>query len=52
MDKSGNLQKTIQERGGAPSVETVAVSLVRLIDGSTREKEGGQFVHVDGTRLP
>ena len=52
MDKSGGLQKMIQERGGALSVGTVSVSLVRLINESTREKEGGQFVHVDGSRLP
>lgn len=52
MDTSGNLRRMVEARGDLPTVETVSVSLIKIIDESTREKEGGQFVHVDGTRLP
>ena len=32
--------------------EDAAKALVNLIDGSTRDKDGGEFINVDGTRLP
>ncbi len=32
--------------------EEAAKALVNLIDGSTRDKDGGEFINVDGTRLP
>ncbi|KJA22257.1 hypothetical protein HYPSUDRAFT_41152 [Hypholoma sublateritium FD-334 SS-4] len=54
-DKSGALQKLVEEDVGGknwPTVETVSVSLIKIIDESTREKDGGEFIHVDGTRLP
>ncbi|KJA22262.1 hypothetical protein HYPSUDRAFT_41161 [Hypholoma sublateritium FD-334 SS-4] len=52
-DKSGVLQTLIDaETSNVPTVETVSVSLIKLIDESTRDKEGAQFVNVDGTRLP
>lgn len=52
-DKSGALQKLVEDdvSENLPTAETVSVSLVKIIDESTRENEGGQFVHVDGTRL-
>ena len=51
-DKTGELQKWINsEISQLPTVETVSVSLINLIDDSTREKDGGQFLNVDGTRI-
>ena len=51
-DKTGELQKWINsEISKVPTVETVSVSLIKLIDDSTREKDGGQFLNVDGTRI-
>ena len=32
--------------------EEAANALINLIDGSTRDKDGGEFINVDGTRLP
>ena len=32
--------------------EEAANSLINLIDGSTRDKEGGEFINVDGTKIP
>ena len=32
--------------------EAAARALLSLIDGSTRDKDGGEFINVDGTRLP
>ena len=50
--KTGELQKWINsEISKVPTVETVSVSLIKLIDDSTREKDGGQFLNVDGTRI-
>ena len=51
-DTTGMLQKMMETTPALPTVEGASVLLVKLIDESTREKEGGQFVHVDGTRLP
>ena len=51
-DKTGELQKWINsEISKVPTVESVSVSLIKLIDDSTREKDGGQFLNVDGTRI-
>ena len=51
-DKTSELQKWINsEISKVPTVETVSVSLIKLIDDSTREKDGGQFLNVDGTRI-
>ena len=51
-DKSGSLQKLVDEDApNLPSVDTVALSLIKLIDESTREKDGGEFLYVDGTHL-
>ncbi|KJA22259.1 hypothetical protein HYPSUDRAFT_186447 [Hypholoma sublateritium FD-334 SS-4] len=51
---SGALKKLVEEGASAswPTVETASVSLLKVIDESTREKDGGEFTHVDGTRLP
>ncbi|KJA22255.1 hypothetical protein HYPSUDRAFT_41149 [Hypholoma sublateritium FD-334 SS-4] len=54
-DKSGTLQKLAVDDGSLnwrATVETVSVSLIKIIDESTREKDGGEFIHVDGTRIP
>ncbi|KJA22316.1 hypothetical protein HYPSUDRAFT_41181 [Hypholoma sublateritium FD-334 SS-4] len=50
-DTSGLMKKMVDGLPNLPTVETVSVSLISLIDGSTREKDGGQFIHVDGTRV-
>lgn len=34
-----------------PTPETAAESLIKLIDASTREKDGGLFTYVTGDRL-
>ncbi|KAJ3501769.1 hypothetical protein NLJ89_g9193 [Agrocybe chaxingu] len=34
------------------SVEEASVLLVNIVDNATREKEGGEFVNVDGSRIP
>jgi hypothetical protein len=51
QDTSATL-KEIFKQGGLPSVEVVSAKLVEIIDNSTRDGEGGQFVDVDGGRLP
>ncbi|KJA22326.1 hypothetical protein HYPSUDRAFT_164726 [Hypholoma sublateritium FD-334 SS-4] len=51
-DTTGLLKKMLETIPTLPTAETASALLIKLIDGSTREKEGGQFVHVDGTRLP
>jgi hypothetical protein len=33
-------------------VEVASTKLVEIIDNSTREGEGGQFVNIDGSRIP
>jgi hypothetical protein len=34
------------------SVKDATAKLVKIIDESTRDGEGGQFVNLDGTRIP
>lgn len=41
----------VETHGGIPSVDEASVKLLQLVDESTRAKEGGEFVHIDGTRL-
>lgn len=50
-DKTGLLKKKVEANPNLPTGEAVSVSLINLIDESTREKDGGQFVHVDGMHL-
>ena len=49
LDKSGLLEKAAQ--GNGLTADEAGVKLAEIIDNSTREGEGGQFVHVDGSRL-
>ena len=51
-DTVGFFRKWAEANPDVPSVDTVAGPLLNIIDESTREKEGGQFVHIDGSRLP
>ncbi len=51
-DTTGLLNKVVETLPTLPTVEAAYALLVKLIDESTREKEGGQFVNIDGTRLP
>ncbi|KIK51421.1 hypothetical protein GYMLUDRAFT_252115 [Collybiopsis luxurians FD-317 M1] len=49
MDKSGvlgSVQDQIQI-----STEECATALVKIIYGATREKDGGEFINVDGTKI-
>ncbi|KJA22263.1 hypothetical protein HYPSUDRAFT_215866 [Hypholoma sublateritium FD-334 SS-4] len=48
---SGTSQKRRKATENPPTAEIVSVALVKLIDESTRDKDGGQFVHIDGTQL-
>ncbi|KAH9485089.1 putative oxidoreductase C24B10.20 [Psilocybe cubensis] len=50
-DKTGNFQRMIESMPQL-SAGNVVESLVKIIDGSTRERNGGEFMHVDGTKLP
>lgn len=50
MDTTGSLAP-IQDAIAMES-EDAAVSLIDIIDGSTREKDGGEFINVDGSRTP
>lgn len=52
-DTTGMLKKMLDSAvPNLPTAQTVAALLIKLIDESTRENEGGHFVHVDGTQLP
>lgn len=49
LDKSGLLAPIIDIAAIPPA--TAASLLIKIIDNSTREKEGGEFVNIDGTRV-
>lgn len=52
-DTSGTFRRLVGEHApDLPSVYTAAVSLLKVVDESTRAKDGGEFLHVDGTHLP
>lgn len=52
-DKSGEYQDLIKKRGyGLPPAPEVAALLLKIIDNSTREENGGEFMSVDGGKLP
>jgi hypothetical protein len=48
-DESGVLTKMIEEHG--MSIAEGSTHLVKIIEESTREKDGGEFVNFDGSRL-
>ncbi|KJA15534.1 hypothetical protein HYPSUDRAFT_219976 [Hypholoma sublateritium FD-334 SS-4] len=50
-DTTGTLKKMLALFPSIPTVETASVALVKIIDESSREKEGGEFVEFDGTRI-
>jgi hypothetical protein len=49
LDKSGLLAKAAEAKG--LTADEAGVKLAEIIENSTREGEGGQFVHVDESRL-
>jgi NAD(P)-dependent dehydrogenase (short-subunit alcohol dehydrogenase family) len=49
QDTSGTIQDFFDQAGLTP--EVVSAKLVEIIDNSTRDGEGGQFVNVHGGRL-
>ncbi|KJA22327.1 hypothetical protein HYPSUDRAFT_186492 [Hypholoma sublateritium FD-334 SS-4] len=50
-DTSGTFENMLSVYPILPSGEMVAESLLKVIDNSTRAKEGGEFIDVDGTKL-
>jgi hypothetical protein len=50
-NKTGTLRE-LAEKMSVQSVEVASAKLIDIIDNSTREKEGGEFVTVDGERIP
>ncbi|PPQ80882.1 hypothetical protein CVT25_001891 [Psilocybe cyanescens] len=38
--------------GAEPTAAEAAVSILKVIDEATREKNGGEFMHLDGTKIP
>jgi hypothetical protein len=48
-DTTGTLKNAIAQIGLSP--EDASAQLIDIIDNSTREGEGGQFVNVDGGRI-
>lgn len=52
QDTTGVISDMTAQYSDFPTAEKAAVLLLDIIDGSTREKDGGQFVNVDGRRVP
>ncbi|KAJ3501770.1 hypothetical protein NLJ89_g9192 [Agrocybe chaxingu] len=50
LDKTGEIAKLLDQ--ASVSIEDASVMLVNIVDNATREKEGGEFVDVDGGRIP
>ncbi|KAF9024456.1 NAD(P)-binding protein [Hymenopellis radicata] len=50
LDKTGSLAQ-IQDAMSIPG-ETAARMLVGIVEDATREKDGGEFVNIDGTKIP
>lgn len=34
------------------SPKEAAVQLIKIIDEATRDKDGGEFINIDGTKMP
>lgn len=49
-DRSGVLAELVEKYGEFPTADKAAVLLLNIIDDSTREKDGGQFINIDGSR--
>ena len=50
-DKAGALLELAEKMSVQP-VEVASARLIDIIDNSTREKEGGEYVTIEGERLP
>ena len=50
LDESGTYEKLATPI--ARTVEQASTLLLSIIDKSTREKDGGEFLNVDGSKLP
>ncbi|TFK37008.1 hypothetical protein BDQ12DRAFT_724461 [Crucibulum laeve] len=50
MDKTGTLAPIQDAMQISP--EEAARALINIIEGSTREKDGGEFINVDGSKIP
>lgn len=50
-DTSGTFKNLLLVYPSLPTGDMVADSLLKVIDNSMREKEGGEFINVDGTKL-
>ncbi|KAK0444527.1 NAD(P)-binding protein [Desarmillaria tabescens] len=50
MDKTGSLAPIQDMIAMEPG--DAALRLIDIVDGSTREKDGGEFINVDGSRIP
>ncbi len=50
LDKTGYIAHALDTRGR--SVETAASMLMDVVESATREKDGGEFINVDGSRIP
>lgn len=51
-DTSGWMKKWVEANPDAPSVADVALAVLRIVDASTREKDGGEFRHSEGKAIP
>jgi hypothetical protein len=51
-DESGALREFTEEKMMMVSVEVGSAKLLDIIDNSSREREGGEFVTYDGERIP
>lgn len=50
-DASGTF-KVLLETFTPLTPQQSAIPLIKIIDEATREKDGGEFINVDGTKLP
>ena len=50
-DVTGTFEKILSAYPSLPTGDMVAELLLKVIDNSTREKEGGLFIDVDGKNL-
>ncbi len=49
QDKSGAIAHMLETKGLSP--ETAATMLMDVVENATREKHGGDFIDVDGSRI-
>ncbi|PPQ89240.1 LOW QUALITY PROTEIN: hypothetical protein CVT25_001319 [Psilocybe cyanescens] len=51
-DATGVVADLVKEYGTFPTADQAAILLLKIIDESTREKDGGEFINIDGSRPP